>query len=684
MISEGLWKRRFGGDKSALGRPVILNGYAFTIIGIVPESFAGVQIDRPSKPEIWTPTMSYPKVISWGATTDLQHDRGDEWLTATGRLKAGVTHSQAAAQIAELTEQLKSAWPTGYLAYMKATGLLIPANDSRFPLDSRKSIMLFLAMLMAIVGLVLLIACANVASLLLARGVKRHREIGVRIALGAGRARLAQQLVSEGLLLSIAGGAAGIAVACLVQRYLTQFDQPFHMGVLLESGLDRRILIFALGLSLVTGIFFGLLPLRQAARLDVTPLLKAEMRVPGRRLFSARNLLVVTQVALSTVLLAGAGLFVRTLHNAQAIDVTRQPDKVLLFDLSSWKPHGSYNGRPQPLVGVKADPESIETSRQTLLDRVRATPGVTSAALVMIVPLGGMRGSTDVIPYPGSPHVGTDHNVISPEYFRTVEIPLVRGRAFTDRDRRDSGGVVIVNEQMAKKFWPGEDPIDKHFEVAGHPNRTVEVVGVVRDGPFRGYREAVNPCFYAPLAQNADVPFLYLEARTALPPALTASAVRHEIREFDPDLIIPPPQTLSHFRDAGMGQERLSASLLSGLSMLAALIAAIGLYGVMAFTVAQRTREIGLRVALGAAAGDIVRGVMREALFLVAAGLAAGCMGAALLARLIANLLFGVSGTDLVTYAATAAVLIAVGAGAAYLPARRAARVDPMLALRTE
>jgi predicted permease len=667
MISQSLWERRFGADRSVLGRRLILNGYTFTIIGIVPGSFAGVQIDRSSKPEVWTPVMSYPKALSWGATVDLQHYRDDDWLNATGRLKAGVPHSQASSQIAELTERLKSSWPKGYLTLTESKGLLIPANDSRFPVDSRKTVTRFLAMLMAVVGVVLLIACANVASLLLARAMKRQREIGVRAALGAGCGRLAQQLLSEGLLLSMAGGVAGIALACLVEQYLAQFDRPFHMRAVLQNSLDGRILVFALALSVATGVLFGLLPLRQISRLDVTPLLKADMGNPGRRIFGARNLLVVAQVALSTVLLTGAGLFVRTLRNAQAADVTRQPEQVLLFDLSSWKPQ----------------PELRETLRDTLLERARATPGVTSAAYVMIVPLGGRRGGTDIIPYPGSPHLQTDHNVVSPEYFQTVGIPLIRGRAFTDRDDHDSAGVAIVNEQMAKKYWPGEDPVGRHFEVAGRPKRTVEVVGVVRDGPFRGYREAVNPCFYVPLAQSPAVPFLYLEVRTSAPTAM-APVIRQEMRELDRDLSVAPPRTLSAFRDAGMGQERLSASLLSGLSILAVLIAAIGLYGVMAFTVAQRTREIGVRVALGAVAGDILRGVMAEALLLVAAGLAAGSVAAVCLARLVANLLFGISATHPVTYLVTAALLAAVGAGAAYLPARRAAWVDPMLALRTE
>jgi putative ABC transport system permease protein len=666
MISQDLWKRRFGGDPAVLGRSVIINGHDFTVIGIVPGDFAGLQIDRQSKPELWTPIMSYPTVISWGAEYDLQHYRGDEWLSATGRLKPGVSQGQASAQIAQLTGQLKTIYRAEKFSNGKLLGMPIPANDSRFLLESRQTVTRFLTMLMAVVGLVLLIACANVASLLLARGVKRQKEIGVRVALGACRARLAQQLMSEGLLLSLAGGAAGIAVTLVVQRFLAAFDSPFPMGVLLSDSVDRRVLIFALALSLLTGILFGLLPLRQAARLDVTPMLKTEMPGAGRRVFRARSLLVVTQVALSVVLLTGAGLFVRTLRNAQAADVTRDSDKVLLFNLN--------------LSGSKYTHEQGRAFYDSLMERVHGIPGVIDAAYVMIVPFGGRRGGTDIVPYPGSPPLQVDFNVVSPEYFQTVGIPLVRGRALTGRDREGSAGVAIVNEQMARHFWPGEDPIGKHFEVEGRPKRKVEVVGVVRDGRFRGYRATINPCIYVPVAQSY-VSSLHLEVRTVRA-STVAAAVRQRIYELDRDLLVAPPQTLRAFRDAGLGQERLSAALLSGLSILAALIAAIGLYGVMAFTVAQRTREIGVRVALGAASGDILRGVMGEALTLIAAGLAIGFVAAALLARLIANLLFGISATDAATYAATAAVLVAAGAVAAFIPARRASRVDPMVALR--
>jgi predicted permease len=652
MLGADLWKRRFGGDPSVLGRQVMVNGHNFTVIGIVPATFAGLQTDQ-SKPELWMPIMSYPAVLSYGTELDLEHYRGDEWLSATGRLKPGISQSQASAQFAQLTEQLKVIYRAEKLDNGKSRGLALPANATRFPPESQNTVTRFLVMLMSVVGLVLLIACANVASLLLARGVKRRREIGVRLALGAGRARLAQQLMSEGLLLSMAGGAAAIAVTLLVERFLAGFDGPFHLAVLAESGIDGRVLIFALGLSAATGILFGLLPWRQAVQLDVTPMLKAEMPGAGRRVLRARSLLVVAQVALSLVLLAGAGLFVRTLRNAQAADITRDPGNVLLFDLS--------------LPASKYTPERGQEFYGNLLDRVHGMPGVANAALVQTVPFGGRRGGTNIIPHPGSEAVQVDFNVVSSEYFKTVGIPLVRGGGLAGRGHRGFANVV-VNEKMAKRFWPSEDPIGKHFVEVGTPNRMVEVVGVVRDGPFRGYRAAVRPCLYEPLAQSY-ISSLHLEVRTAIPSAALAGAVRLQIRELDPDLLVAQPQTLRTFRDAGMGQERLSASLLSGLSILAALIAAIGLYGVMAFTVAQRTREIGVRIALGAVSGDILRGVMAEALMLVGVGLAAGCIGAALLARLIANLLYGISATDPMTYAASGIVLVAVGAGAAYLPA---------------
>ena len=669
MLAAELWRRRFGGDPAVVGRQVKINGVSFTVVGIVPPGFTGLQLDRTAQPILWVPTMMYPVAVPFGSERDLQHYWGDDWLSATGRLKPGVTFAQAEADYAQLTERLKPIWRAEILDLDKdrLSALLIPANESRFPLASRKTVTTYLAMLMAVVALVLLIACSNVASLMLARAVKRQKEIGMRLALGAGRARLARQLLTEGLLLSFAGGAAGLAVALLTARFLAGF-QPFGLQLLLATAIDSRVLAFAFGLSVLTGVVFGLIPLRQVSGIELAHALKAEGRRHGPRSFGARNLLVVAQVALSLVLLAGAGLFVRTLRNAQAADITRNPENVLLLKLD--------------LAGRKYDAARGQRFYDALLDRLHALPGVRSAAYVYVVPFGGWRGGTNIVPHSGDKPVQVDFNAVSAEYFQTVGIPLVRGRAFDARDQEGAAGVAMVNEQLARRFWPGEDPIGKQIQLE-QPKRLAEIVGVVRDGRFRGYRVEVNPCFYAPLAQYYSSA-MNLEVRTAVNPGRLVAAVRHEIRSLDRDLIVPEVQTLRSFRDAGLGQERLSAALLSGLGILAALIAAIGIYGVLAFAVAQRTREIGIRMALGAASGQVMRSVLADALALIGAGVAIGLVAALALVRFISSLLYGVSSTDPAVYAGTAAILIAVGALASYLPARRASRVDPVVALRCE
>jgi predicted permease len=437
---------------------------------------------------------------------------------------------------------------------------------------------------------------------------------------------------------------------------------------MLATGIDGRVLAFAVSLSVLTGVVFGLIPLRQVSHIELAHALKSEGPRHGRRRFGARNLLVVAQVALSLILLAGAGLFVRTLRNAQAADVTRNPENVLLLNLD--------------LTARKYDAVRGQRFYDALLDRLHALHGVRSAAYVLVVPFGGWRGGMNIVPRPGDTPVQVDFNSVSAEYFQTVGIPLVRGRGFDAHDREGAAGVVVVNEQMARRFWPGEDPIGRQIELE-QPKRLAEIVGVVRDGRFRGYRAQVNPCFYVPLAQR-HIPRMNLEVRTAGDPGRLVAAVRHEIQSLDRDLLVPEFQTLRSFRDAGLGQERLSAALLSGLGILAALIAAIGIYGVLAFAVAQRTREIGIRMALGAASRQVMRSVLADALALIGAGVAIGFVAALALVRFISSLLFGVSSTDPAVYAGTAGILIAVGALASYLPARRASRVDPVVALRCE
>jgi predicted permease len=654
MLSTKLWQRRFHADPAIIGRQVAINGVGFTVVGIVPAGFTGLEFGRRTRPAVWVPIMMYPVAVPFGGEWDLQHAWSTEWLSATARMKPGISFQQADAQYAQFFESLKPELRGEKVDKSKTFALLIPANDSRFPPESRKTVTTFLALLMAVVGLVLLIACSNVASLMLARSVKRQREIGVRLALGAGRGRLAQQLLTEGLLLSLAGGGLGLAVALATAHMLSGFD-PF--GAQLQ--LDWRTLAFNFGLAVMTGVLFGLLPLRQVWQWNV--------RTRAPRGSRAGNGLVIAQVAFSLVLLAGAILFVRTLRNAQAADVTRNPENVLLLKLD---------------LRSKYDAARGQRFFESLLERLHSLPGVRNVAYVFVVPFGGGRGGLNVRLQPEDKPLQVDFNAVSSEYFQMIGLPLLRGRDFDSRDRDGAPGVAIVNEQFARRYWPGEDPVGKQLFLDS-PKRAAQVIGVVRDGKFRGYRAQVNPCFYLPLAQRY-ASTMNLEIRTAMNPASVVAAVRREVRALDKSLILPEMQTLRSFRDAGLGRERLAAALLSGLSVLAALIAAIGLYGVMAFAVAQRTREIGIRMALGAASHDVQRSVVKEALALVGTGLAIGLGASLLLVRFVSNLLYEVSATDPATYAITAAILIAVGVLAAFLPARRASKVDPMVALRYE
>jgi predicted permease len=381
-----------------------------------------------------------------------------------------------------------------------------------------------------------------------------------------------------------------------------------------------------------------------------------------------RNALVVTQVALSLVLLAGAGLFLRTLRNAQATDVTRAPEQVLMMNLNlAQRRHPEERGRQ-----FYAD----------LMDRVRALQGVENAAYVMVVPMGGRRGGMNIAPHPGEKPRQVDFNVVSPTYFDTIGLPVVRGRAFTPRDREGAPHVAMVNEEAVRRFWPDEDPIGKQVRLE-RPPRMMEIVGVVHDGRFRNYRAEINPCFYVPLGQFPSL-WMNLEVRVVGNPTRIAPLLLREIRTLDKDFPTPEIRTLRAYRDGGLGQERLSAALLGGLGLLGLILAAVGLYGVLAFSVAQRTKEIGVRMALGADAAQVLRSVLREALLLIGAGLAAGLAAVFALARLVASLLYGVSPGDPWTHLSAAGALIVIGLAAAGVPARRAARVDPVVALRHE
>lgn len=671
VVSHGLWQRRYGGDPGLVGRTITLNGHGFTVVGIAPRNFRGVVLDWGDRPEIWAPMMMYREAAPAFEGIDPLRRWSMHWLLVTGRLKPGVSLAQAQAAMATVSAQMAQAHPERSQGWDKERGwaaVVLPAHQARFWPTRRDSIVNYLGVLMAVVGLVLLIACFNVANLLLARASKRQREVAVRLALGAGRGRLLRQLLTESVLLSLAGGAAGLLVAVWTSEFLSSFYRPFKIQLALDTSLDGRVLGFAFLVSVVTGVLFGLAPVRQASRLDLVAALKSEtsMLVAGSRRFGLRSALMIAQVSLCLVLLIGAGLFLKTLRNAQAEDVTVDAGQVLVFNVDP-ATRGYTESRGRQFYAE-------------LLARVRALPGVRSAGLVNIVPLGGLRGGTDVTV--GHETVQVNLNWVSPGYFETIGIPLLRGRDFTERDNPGAPQVAVVNEQMARRFWPGQEVIGKQFQLT-RPPALVEIIGVVKDGKMRSYRDEARPGFYVPVYQHYAKQ-MSLEVRTAGDPVRMLAALRRELRALDKDLPLGEFQTLRTHLDRALSQERMTVALLGALGLLALVLAGIGLYGVMAFSVAQRTREIGIRVALGAQSSQVLGMVLRHGTVLTLVGLGIGLAGAAILTRFAASLLYGVSPTDPVTFAAIALLLLAVALAACYLPARRAAKVDPMIALRYE
>ena len=665
VIGDRLWRSRFGGDRSVVGRTIGIGRHAFTIVGIAPPGFRGVVLDWGDPPELWVPMTAFRDAVPI-LPEDLLQFRGADWLLATGRLKSGVSLAQAQAAIRGMAGQLAQAYPEIHRDW---TAELLPLSRARFWPEERKAIATFLELLMAVTGVVLLIACFNVANLLLTRGVKRQREIAVRLALGAGRGRLVRQLTTESVLLSLAGGAAGIAVACWTSALIRLYPRPFKIPLAFDTRVDAPALGFALLLSLATGVLFGLLPARRAARPDLVLTLKSEAPHASLRGFALRNALVVAQVALSLVLLIGAGLFVRTLRNAQASDPAFRTGSAVLVKLDL-AVAGYSDARGKPFY-------------TQVLERARVLPGVESPALVWIPPLGGMRGGTDVLPPGAARPLQVNWNIVSPGYFRTLGLPIESGRDFDDRDTASAPPVAVVNQVMARRFWPGQDPIGKLLRRANGGSPPLEVVGVVQDGRMLNFREDVRPCFYRPVTQSY-LPEMTLIARTPGGPALALAEIRRELRALDKDLPASDAETMdAHLRRA-LSQERLTASLLSGLGVLALALAVIGIYGAMSFAVAQRTREIGIRMALGAQAPAVLAMILRHAAVLLGAGLVIGWAAAAIVTRYAASLLYRVSPTDPWTFGAVSSVLAAAAMLACYLPARRATRVDPTVALRYE
>ncbi|MEN3332599.1 MAG: hypothetical protein V7641_1964 [Blastocatellia bacterium] len=674
VVSYGCWQRRFGADPKLIDKTISLNGYPFTVIGIAPAEFSGTV--RGVAPEVYVPIMMLAQAQpAWD--NNVLTTRGFWWLNLMGRLQPGVTPPQAEAAMTALYEEIRGTEQVGGMmaearpvlkdGRQGDTGML---SDLSFPLK----------LLMAIVGLVLLIACANVANLLLGRAAARQKEIAVRLAVGASRWRLVRQLLTESLLLSIIGGAGGLMLALWLTDLLAAYAPPNNStNLTLDAKLNLRVLGFTLLLSLLTSLVFGLAPALSASRPDMVPMLKNESGASGMgaRRFSLKNFLVITQVALSLVVLISAGLCLKSLRNLNAIDTGFDTAKlfVMSLDLGS----GGY------------DEARGRAFYSQLSERVAALPAVESVSLATTVPLGGggmIRFLERLEGYQAQPgeKLTMAFNIVGENYFKTLGVQLLEGRDFGPQDNATAPKVAIINEAMAEKYWPDSSPLGKHLDL-GHSRKTaaqsLEIIGVVRNSKYSNLTDATEPAFYEPL-QQWYAPQMALHVRTAGEAKTLIAMVRHEVQAMDANLPAFNVKTLAEQKSRALYSERMVATLLTAFGLLALALAALGIYGVMAYAVSRRTREIGIRMALGAQIHDVLSLILRQGMALILIGVALGLGGALAATRWLASFLYGVSATDVTTFALIALLLTAVAGLACYIPARRATKVDPMVALRYE
>jgi len=663
VMSHGLWERRFGSDPAIVGKTVSLNRRSFTVVGVAPAGFTGTFVFGPA--DFWVPMMMHEVAqpgFEWYDT------RRGLFLFPFGRLKPRVTLQQARAAMTIQAKQLEQAYPHDNDGRGAS---LLPLVEARVNPNGRGQLFAVAGLLMTVVGIVLLIACANLAGILLARAAGRRKEIAIRLALGASRGRVMRLLLTESFVLSLVGGIIGLVISSWTLTLLLTQGVRLPFLVALNPELDARVLGFALALSIVTGLLFGLAPALQASKPDVVPVLKDEMVVAGGRLrgLTLRKALVVFQVALSLVALIAAGLFLRSLRRAEAVDPGFEIDKVAMmsFDLG----REGYT------------PERGQLFYQQAAERTASLPGASAAAIAQGPPFGGgFARSVFLEGQEATSRNGTlvQVNIVGLRYFETMGIPLVRGRDFTEADRPDAPQVVVINQTMVDQFWKGEDPIGKRFTFFGDQQYT-EVIGVVRDSKYNTLVEDPQPFIYEPLLQNYT-PGATLHVRTVSAAATLIPTVRQAMRELDPHLTVFDARTLRGQVDRSLAPQRLNVWLLATFGLVALLLAAIGIYGVASYSVSQRTREIGIRMALGAGHGDVLRLVLQQGLVLVAIGILVGAGTALIVTRLLSGLLFGVTATDPMTFTGTALVLMAVAAIATYVPARRATLVDPLVALR--
>jgi macrolide transport system ATP-binding/permease protein len=665
VVSYQSWRQRFGADPGIVGKDLLVNGQSYSIIGVAPEGFFGTEVI--AAPELWFP-MAMQAQIELG--NSWLEERDVEPLSIQGRLEPGVTTAQADTALNAIAADLEREFPDaneGKRVVVTPPGFLGAGA-------MRGAVLGFTSILMVVVAIALLLACTNLANLLLARATDRRREIAVRLALGSSRARLVSQLMAESLLVAAVSGALGFLLASWLVDLAVAFKPPVEVPLAFNLHLDYRVLLFTCFVSLATGVLFGLLPSLQATKVDLLTALKDKSSFGGSRRSRLTSGLIVLQVALSLVLLVGGGLMIRALDRAQTMDLGYEPRNAVevSFDLR--------------LQGY--DRDRGREFQKALLERVRSLPGVQYAGLVDLPPVDLHFSRTSIYVEGQLPErEGTAPRAmisrVGPGYFQAIGTPMVRGRDFGDEDDANAAPVAIVNETFARRFWPGEDPLGKRFSFSNTGSPQVEIVGVVRDGKYAGLNEEPQPYVCRPISQSYTGATSLIVRSDGEPRRLLA-AVRGEVSQLDPQLPLSSAKSLVERLAFPLLPARLAASVLGSLGLVALALAAIGIYGVMSYMVSSRTQEIGVRMALGARAADVLRLAIGQGMKLVLIGVAIGVAAAWALTRLMKILLFGISAADPLTYGGVVALLIGVALFACYVPARRATKIDPMIALRNE
>lgn len=663
ILSHGLWQRRFGSDPDIIGRTISDEEGPVEIVGVMPPEFKFDLLPDIPRVEFWTPLGPNPRTrMHWGTS----------WLYSIARLKPETTLDQARSELEVVAEQIRqnAGQPSTFTGRLSDNFSLNAVSIKGFFVgDAEKPLLI----LLGAVGFVLLIACVNVANLLLAHGVGRQKEIAIRAVLGANRRRLIGQMLTESVVLSLAGGALAFLLVMWSLKLIVWLT-PKWMTRMVEISLDERVFLFTLAASLLTGILFGLLPSLHASKPDLQTSLKQSATTASSPLRGFRSFLVISEVALAVILLVGAGLMINSFIRLTSIDIGFNAENVLSMELR--------------LLSRTKEPEQAAFARE-VVERLQATPGVIDAALAGSLPtMGGFSTSNKRSqmlegPLAGDPdsEMEIEPRPVTPEYFQTMGIRLISGRLFTDADTAETQPVIVVSQRVAQLAWPGEDPVGKRFLWSWKKDQKPIVIGVVSD--VRQYDQEPNPFLYIPFSQSPDS-FISLAVRASADPSSLTATVRNKLLDVDPRVVVENVMTMDERLGDVVAQPRFYAALLGWFAAMGMLLSVIGLYGVISYAVSQRTHEVGIRIALGAERRDILKLIVGQGLIMTLIGIALGLAGAFALSRLLASLLFEVTATDPATYVGVSFILLATALVACFVPARRATKVDPMVALRYE